>query len=120
MFIAFDDDSGTHDIGIIGSSFSIPPDYASGASLALRVSKDAHTATQTERITCFAFLNGGGTGLGESADITTADNTAYTLNLDFHPFAAGDAVNLLCKMQSEAWDDVVRIHSIEFRYEATQ
>jgi hypothetical protein len=121
LVIEYDDDSGNEDDGSIGTTFQVPSDYASGGSLALRASKDAHTTGVDEFISCFNKVNSDPSFFSSSAEITTSDNTAYTVP-STAPYAAGDSVGVNCSaLGIEApQDDIVRIHSIEFRYTATQ
>jgi hypothetical protein len=126
-FIVFDDDSGSEDTGSIGSSFSVPHDFASGGSFAVRLSKDAHTTDVTEHFQCLGGVNptpnpGETFNLfGDAVEITTVDNTAYTIG-NPPSYAAGDSAVVVCKVPQigPSQDDIVRLHSIEFRYTATQ
>jgi hypothetical protein len=116
--IAYDDDPGDEDFSPVASTFSVPPDYASGGSFALRVSKDAHGGVD-ESVSCFVSVNGAPEDFGSGATTTTAANTVYTDTPTPTPtYAAGDSVAVGC--QTNAHDNTVRFHSIEFRYTATQ
>jgi hypothetical protein len=120
--IVYDDAAGEEDSSGIGSTLSVPQDYASGGSFGLRISKDAHGATD-ELFECGVSINGAARGLSDSATITSAANTLYTIT-PAGAYAAGDSVNFSCTVFAgtpfAAIDDAVRFHSIEFRYIATQ
>jgi hypothetical protein len=116
--IVYDDDPGDEDLSPVASTFSVPPDYASGGSFALRVSKDAHGGVD-ENISCFVSVNGDPQDFGSGVATTSAANTVYTDTPTPTPtYAAGDSVAVGC--QTNAHDNTVRFHSIEFRYTATQ
>jgi len=70
--------TGAADKEFVTSTFVVPPDYASGGSYALRVSKDAHTGGVPERLRCFGLNNGIGAA-ADNATTTTAALTTYTL-----------------------------------------
>jgi hypothetical protein len=126
--IEYDDDSDLGgadlaDSSFIASTFAVPPDYASGGSFVLRVSKDAHTAIG-ERLNCDVALNGNPPGGGAQVTTTTAANTSYTLT-PAGTYAPGDAALVRLRADDAAntnnhANDRVFIHSVEFRYTATQ
>jgi hypothetical protein len=124
VVIEYDDAAGNDDDNNIESTLYVPQDFASGGSFALRVSKDAHGGTN-EQVGCRIALNGGAPTGYIATGTTTAANTTYTVG----PFTApgfslspGDSVAVQCRVIaiSGSADDIVRFHSIEFRYTATQ
>jgi hypothetical protein len=121
LVIIYDDDGGAEDFFGIASTLSVPPDYASGGSFALRISKDAHQGS-SEFISCQAGINGAPPGgAGGSPEINTAAIAVYVV-APSGAYAPGDSVAVSCFPFSApgSIDDVIRIHSIEFRYTATQ
>jgi hypothetical protein len=113
--LVYDDTAGSLDDDYVGSTFFVPQDYGAGGSLAVRASKDGHSGTG-ESVSCFVSVNGGNDELGQQVT-TTAAITTYVVT-PTATYAAGDSVGVSCR--ALAADDAVRIHSIEFRYTATQ
>jgi hypothetical protein len=118
LVIEFDPDSGGEDVASFLSTFAVPPDYASGGSLALWISKEAHTAGETEHVFCAVSVNGEPASSAGSAEITTDALIVYTLTPSAATFSAGASVGLECFVSPQ--NDYVRLHSFEFRYTATQ
>jgi hypothetical protein len=89
----------------------------------LRASKDANTAGVGERLACQRAINIGGFSSHEEVTVTTAASTAYTLD-PFGSYPAGASVDLRCWVDNgisgTTANDRVRLHSVEFRYEAAQ
>jgi hypothetical protein len=124
--LEYDADPNKEDDSGVASTLFVPQDYASGGSIALRASKVGHTGLD-EYLQCNVNVNssasGGASGGDDSALTTTANNTVYTLSPPA-TYAAGASVAVFCLVHGESDftfpDNNVRIHSIEFRYEATQ
>jgi hypothetical protein len=113
--LLYDDTAGTEDSHLIGSTFFVPQDYASGGSFAIRASKDGHSGA-AENLSCLVSVNGGSDEAGLAATTTTTITT-YTVTPTV-TYAAGDSVGVSCG--AAPINDAVRIHSIEFRYTAVQ
>jgi hypothetical protein len=123
VVIEYDDDAATQDLGVLSSTFTVPQDAVpNSGSLALRVSKDAHTPDHPEFLSCSFAINGGTSVSFFFEEVTTAANTSYNQPipqipglLDYFP---GDSAEVECTATPS--DDAVRIHSVEIRYTATQ
>jgi hypothetical protein len=135
LAIAWDDDSdgagpNIADIDFVMTTFTVPPDYASGDSYVLRISKDANTSGTSEEFFCQQATNNGlfndpGGNAFDSATIATAAMQDYTFDVPITvPLSPGDTVNISCRADVSpgvtSADDEVRLHSIEFVYSATQ
>jgi hypothetical protein len=112
------------DVGYAVSSLTIPQDFASGGSFALRLAKDSNNAGVAERAFCFALVNGVSTGFA-SASITSAASNTYVVTPPSGSYAAGAAVEISCAIDDGnplggTYDDDVRLQAAEFRYTATQ
>jgi hypothetical protein len=107
---------GQQDDSHISTTLSVPPDYASGGSIAIRASKSADFGA-AETLSCNVSVDGSAASPTAIATITSAANTAYTLTPSA-TYAPGDSVALICN--AVATDNFVYITSIEFRYTATQ
>lgn len=111
------------DAHYIGTTFMVPPDYSAGGSLALRVSKNAHTGIE-EVLRCSVFVNGVASVISATTTITGAASALYILTPPpSMPYAAGSSATVWCLANDITSnfdrDDVVRIHAVEFRYTAT-
>lgn len=135
LAIAWDDDSdgagpNLADLDLVMTTFTVPPDYASGDSYVLRISKDANTSGTSEEFFCQQATNNGlfndpGGNAFDSATIATAAMQDYTFNIPITvPLSPGDTVNIACRADvfpgATTADDEVRLHSIEFLYNASQ
>lgn len=128
--IEYDDDTdgagpNVADTDLIQTTFTIPPDFFSGARFVFHVSKDAATSGKAEFLNCQRSVEPSLFATGDNVPVGSADIAAYTLALfGGGTFAPGASVNLRCWIQSnfplEEADDIVRIHSVIFRYTATQ
>lgn len=119
--IQFDDSGGAEDQGSeICSQVTVPGDYASGGAIIVRALKDAHTAGNTELLTCGASINGAALGVAATTAIGVAATAAYTCT-PAGTFAAGDSASLYLSITSGGtMDDTVEIASSVFAYTATQ
>jgi hypothetical protein len=131
LFIEFDDDSAgggpDADNALINTTFTVPPDFASGGTFVLQVSKDAHTTGVDEFLSCHRSVNAGSFGAFDSVTVSTDAITPYTLTpTPGGSISPGASVSLKCHVADSAggfgatYDDAVRLHSVEFRYTATQ
>ncbi len=130
--IEWDDDSdggggpNVDDRDVVQTQFTVPPDYASGGSFALRIKKDGQGG-QDEAVECLVFVDGASPGFfaADFATITTAAPATYVLTppqpAHYNP---GEAVELSCRGQSGFGganpDNFVYLLAAEFRYTATQ
>lgn len=113
------DDAAAVDTDYAGSSFRVPPDYVSGGSIFVSVTQDAATAT-IEDIGCRWSLNGGAIS---AASTTALANQTAIQTVSVTPagaLVAGTVVNFSFNQSDAAADDTVYVHSVEFRYTATQ
>jgi hypothetical protein len=113
-----DDDPGLQDLNDVASTLTVPEDAIAGGSgsIALRVSKDAH-AGANDQLFGRLSVNGGGPTLCSTETTTSDVNTGYVLTCP-STFSPGDSVAV--DVAASPIDDVIRIHSIEFRYTAVQ
>ncbi len=118
LVIEWDDAStGTADTATVGSTFTVPPDYASGGQFALRMSKDANTAGVIETSLCRVSVNGG-TEVPFTGIVSQVAIREYLLT-PAASYAAGDSVGFECRANGNlSADDVVFLHSMEWRYTA--
>jgi hypothetical protein len=110
------------DTDFVTSSLVVPPDYASGGSVALRVNKTGHGGV-AERLTCSTTVNST-TGSTASVTTTTASDTLYVVTPG-GTYAPGDDVRVNCAVDDgtplgSTADHVVFLHGLEWRYTATQ
>lgn len=121
MVIRFDDTGSSEDQGAeICSQVTVPADYASGGALVVRALKDAHTAGNTELLTCGASINGAALGVAATTAIGAAATASYTCT-PAGTFAAGDSASLYLSITSGGtMDDTVDLASAAFSYTATQ
>ncbi len=129
LAIEFDGDSdgaGTDagDADTLATSFTVPADYLSGNTYLLRVSKPTHTTGQLEFLTCTNSINNGSYTSGGVADVNTTALVTETISGGNTP-APGDTVNVRCNVREqnnppEDFNDTVRLHSIQWRYTASQ
>jgi hypothetical protein len=120
LVIEWDDNTtGAADTDMVGSTFTVPADYASGGTFAVRISKDGHGGV-AEGPACRISVNGAVEATDTLAGIPTAALSEYL----FTPSAAyspGSSVGFECRAHNNgAADDVVFFHSMEWRYNATQ
>jgi hypothetical protein len=114
------------------TTFTVPPDHASGGQFALRVSKEPPLSAVAERLRCTVAINGdfvateipGGSAGFASRVTTTAANASYMLTPP-GTYDPGDTVQVLCAVDDGApvgktYDDTTYLHSIEFRYTSIQ
>jgi hypothetical protein len=115
--IEFDNDVFNPDSGWVVSTFTVPMDAISGGSgsFALRVSKLSHGGA-TDHITGLVSDFGGGSASGV-VEITTEAISTYTMTTSGITYNPGSSLGVAFEPSS---DNGVRIHSIEFRYTATQ
>jgi hypothetical protein len=113
-----DDDPGGQDLNDVASTLTVPPDAIAGGSgsITLRISKDAHGGVN-DNLFGRLSVNGGGPELCSTETTTSATNTSYTLTCP-STFSPGDSVAV--DIAASPLDDVIRIHSVEFRYTAVQ
>jgi hypothetical protein len=113
-----DDDPGGQDLNDVASTLTVPQDAIAGGSgsIALRVSKDAHGGVNDDLFGRLS-VNGGGPELCSQETTTSDANTSYSLTCP-STFSPGDSVAV--DIAASPIDDVIRIHSIEFRYTAVQ
>jgi hypothetical protein len=113
-----DDDAGGQDLNDVASTLTVPQDAIAGGSgsIALRVSKDAHGGANDDLFGRLS-VNGGGPALCSTETTTGETNTSYTLTCP-STFSPGDSVAV--DIAAFPLDDVIRIHSVEFRYTAVQ
>jgi hypothetical protein len=128
--IEYDDDTdgGGANLGDrddIQSVFSVPADYASGGSFALRVEKQGHSGVH-EMLEANIFIDGVSPSFFADSEATTAAApTTYILNPPgTSTLQPGQAVALSLRVTdpglNEHFDNVVLIRAVEFRYTATQ
>ena len=98
----------------IATTFAIPPDYVSGGTVAVRLSKDSHTGAD-EFFGCVLVLNSSLVVAVSQITTTSAASTLYTGSI-IPSLAIGDAITLKCTALGIPTDNTVNIHSIEFRY----
>jgi len=126
-----DNSAGPADKDSVETTFTVPPDYASGGQFALRISKDG--TDSIERVAASAAVNEGSFSATAPAPahstVTTAPLTTYTLTatdavggtIDFSP---GDTVSFRFFIDDgtsgTTAQDNVRVHSVAFQYKATQ
>jgi hypothetical protein len=121
LVIEWDDGPGADvgDVDFVGANFAVPTDYASGGSFALRVSKSGH-AGLTEQLVCNTQTSPDPFAI---AATTSAANTLYVLTPG-GTYSPGASIAFFCGVSDVTftgnYDDFVRLHSIEFRYTATQ
>jgi hypothetical protein len=125
--IEWDDDSdgggaNVADTDFVGTSFTVPPDYASGGSVALRIIKDDHQGV-AERLGCETSVSASGFSPEATVTTTTFAPTSYTVS-PTGTYVAGASVDLRCRVTSGTggnnFDDLVRLLGVEWRYTATQ
>lgn len=118
--IRFDDTSGTEDqASEICSTFTVPPDYASGGEFRIRALKDAH-AGATEVINCGVSVDGAALGTVGTVTTTGLASTSYTCTPG-GTFAVNSSVNGYLSITSgTTMDDAVDVAGVEFVYTATQ
>jgi hypothetical protein len=113
----------------ITTGFTVPPDWVPGGQLsfALRASKSGHSGVD-ERFLC-RYLNDTNSSFGMPAVVTTsASRATYVFDVSASGVSntdPGDAAQLICRVDDGALggftaDNAVRLHSVEFRYSATQ
>jgi hypothetical protein len=121
VVIEADDDPGDEDARVLYSTVTVPQDAAPGGfgSFAFRTSKDANTLDDPESLQCFITVNGVPFQEEDcsSAEISSVTNTVHVLGSSV-PFFPGDSVSLGVLVVAN--DDILRIHSAEFRYTAVQ
>lgn len=125
--IAWDEDTdgggaNEADTDHIGTTFIVPPDYASGGSLRVRATKSGHSGVP-EQLNATANINAAGAGSAGTATTSSLSSTLYVLIPD-GTYASGDSVTV------EVWvddgssgstaDEVVVVWAIEWMYTATQ
>ena len=130
LVITWDDDSdgagaNVGDTDFVASTFTVPQDFASGGTFGLRGSKPTHTTGVGERFACVVIINGDGPGGVGGANLGNAANASYSVPVPPpEPYSAGASVSLRCQASDipggSTFDDPVRLHSVEFRYTATQ
>jgi hypothetical protein len=129
IFIEWDDDSdgggsNVADTDLIETTFTVPPDLASGGEFLLRMSKDANTAGVNERVFCQTAQDGGSfAGTQDAASIATQANTSYRID-PFDSYSPDSSVELRCSadngISGTTANDTVRLHSAEFRYTSVE
>jgi hypothetical protein len=129
LAIEWDDDSDgpgadIADIDGVETTHVVPPDYASNGRYAFNISKDGHSGPAGEFVDCLIPIVGGSIGLGQFP-ISSASLTTYVQPPPgFAGLSPGDSMNLFCEVHdgtgNTTANDAVRLHSIEFRYTATQ
>lgn len=123
-----DTDGGGADVAdtdSVRTSFMVPPDYVSGSTVALRVSKDGHGGV-TERFRC-VFVVGSVAGAELGFTIPTATSTTYVLNLSppgSPSIQVGRPAAVNCRGDNGAGgstaDHAIQLEGAEFRYTAAQ
>lgn len=103
------------------TSFTVPPDYASGGELRVRLSENAATGG-AEVFHCEVAINGGSFanfGSPKQVTLTTAGVTEYTL-VPSATYAPGDVAGIQCDAEPINHNDDIRLHGAEFVYNAVQ
>ena len=118
--IEYDAVPGQVDSDQIGSSLMVPPDYASGGELAFRVTEGIPPGAQTEQIRCFVTVNAGAPSAAATTPLAAQLPSQTVVVTPVAAYAAGDSVGVICDQSNAAADQAVRIHTVEFRYTATQ
>ncbi len=120
LAIVYDATGGSVDTDLVGTSFSVPTDYASSGYFIVTATQGGATVTNIESISCTVGINGAAQG---SAGVTNLANQTAWQSVTVVPagtYAAGKSVGLNCKQGNSAADDTVNILSIQFDYLATQ
>jgi hypothetical protein len=128
LALEFDDDSDfggadTGDDEVIGTTFTVPPDYVSSGSVALRASKDANTPP-FEQLLCAPVANGVTLPI-QSVNTSGTASTYYDQAWSGLTLAPGDSVTIRCFVRdpgsmAATYNDFVFIESVEFRYFSSQ
>lgn len=119
--LTFDDTGGTEDTAYICGNLTVPPDYVSGGTFKLLVTKDAETGANTEVVNCAGSINGAALGTAGTATVTGASAQVITCTPTLTSLAAGNSVSFEIHLTSGGtMDDTLNIHSVEFQYTATQ
>ena len=116
--ISYDDTGGSIDTNFVCTGFRVPPDWASGGSIFASVTQDAATAT-IEDIGCTWSLDGGANSAEATAALASQVAIQTVSVTPAGALAAGTVIGVSCRQSDAAPDDIVRIHSLEFRYTAT-
>jgi hypothetical protein len=127
-FIEWDDDSdgagaNVADIDSVATNFMVPPDYASGGRIRLTYREFHTTGGNPERIVCDGSENDGAFG----ADDTQLTGVPAFIGGFIDPvvdYDANDSIVIRCRVDDGAdgttADDPLRLHSMEFVYNATR
>jgi hypothetical protein len=124
LVITWDDNSGAGaDADFVQSTFMVPPDYASGGVFAARISKDGDSPGAIERFDCVRSFDDSLSGNTANVALNFPEARTYLL-APAATYSPGVAVSVYCVASAAAgtptYDDDVRLHSVEFRYTATQ
>lgn len=120
LTIAYDDTGGSVDADEMCTNFTVPADFVSTLTVAVAASQDAATGANQEAMACRASIDGAALDTAGTANLTNQTATQTVTLTPAGTFTAGSAVSLLCKQNNASADDIVRIHSIEIRYTASQ
>jgi hypothetical protein len=104
----------------VGTTLTVPPDYASGGSFAITL-RGVNIAPQTEQISCRVSVTGSLAGDDATTPLagTSGQQVLVLTPTPADPYDPGDSVGLSCHQSNPAADDAVDILSVEFRYTAT-
>jgi hypothetical protein len=116
--LTWDATGGSVDTNHAVVTFTVPPDYASGGAYAARISQPSAGGT-AESFECAVSRNAAATGSTASValDGSTVFPSAYTVTPP-GTYAAGDSIGLTCR--GLVTDNAVRLHSIEYIYQANR
>ena len=119
--LIWDATGGSVDTNHVVVTFTVPPDYASSGAFAARISQPS-AGGALEAFECAVSKNAAATG-GTAAvtlDGSVVFPAAYTVipPVGPGPYAAGDSIGLTCR--GLVGDNAVRLHSIEFTYQANR
>jgi len=118
--ITYDVTGGSVDDDSLCATVMVPPDYASGGSVELRVKQGGATVTNLEALECEVSVDGAAEG---SAGSDTLANTTDTQTASVTPggtWAAGASLSIGCWQGNATPDDAVSILSAKFLYTAAQ
>jgi hypothetical protein len=120
-----DSDAAGGDLGdtdFVETTFTVPPDYASGGVFAARISKSGNAPTD-ERFTCARSFDDSASGNTANVVLNFPEARTYPVSLPAN-YSAGVAVAVYCTVSDlpggSTYDDAVRLHAFEFRYSASQ
>lgn len=119
LVIAYDATGGSVDTNLLCTSFTVPPDYASGGAFVARITQGGNTVTNIETFSCDVSLDGAALVGANAANLTNQTAVQTATSTPVVSYAAAKSVAVLCGQGNASADDTVNIHSIEFQYTAT-